>query len=348
MKRNFTNYFILSLIILSFTSFIQSGAFSIEAQEEAIDPWHFIALGDSRNWYENESNPFREAVIDDVVENNPNMEFILHTGDMTLAGGEQNEWDIYYEDIDSAVQNDVQFYYSVGNHETYTYRFENGSYGPVQSNVSTYMANVEMLGNERYYSFDFNQIHFIVINTEEFWDSDDYFFDITTAQHDWIINDLTNNNKSFIVALFHRPMYSIRSTYRVENAEAIRDVLEPIFIEYDVDLVFSGHDHYYYRTTRNDITHVVTGGSGAPLYDPEKTGQAIEGDVYFEKYHYVNVSVSEDVIKFETLTYSGDNIDSPTIEDSFEIDLNETAKTSYFPLLISLAALAILIRVKKK
>ena len=346
MKRKLTNYAFLLLIALSITSLTQSGAFVIEAQTETFEPWHFIALGDSRNWYENESNPFREAVIDDVVENNPNMEFILHEGDMTLAGGEQNEWDIYYEDIDSAVQNDVQFYYAVGNHETYTYRLENGSYGPAQSNVSTYMANVEMLGNERYYSFNHNQIHFIVINTEEFWDNDDYFFDITTAQYDWIINDLANNDKPFTIALFHRPCYSIRSNYRVENAEAIASVLEPIFIEYGVNLAFSGHDHYYYRTTRNDITHVVTGGAGAPLYVPEKTGLAIEGDVYFAKYHYVNVSVTEDTIKLETLTYSGDNIDSPTIQDSFEINLNETDKTVFFPIFISVIVITLFRRRK--
>ncbi len=340
MRKKITSYTFLILLTLSFLSFIQSEAFSVEAQDEEIDPWYFIALGDSRNWYENESNPIREAVMDDVVENNPNMEFILHSGDMVLSGGEQSEWDRYYEDIDSAVENDVQFYYAVGNHERYTYRLPDGSYGPIQENCSTYMANVELPGNERYYSFDFNQIHFIVINTEEDWDDDDYFFDITTEQENWIIDDLANNNKNFTIALFHRPMYSIRSTYRVENAEAIREVLEPIFIEYDVDLVFNGHDHYYYRTTRNDITTVVTGGAGAPLYDPEKTGQAIEGDVYFDKYHYVNVSVTNDKITLTTFAYNGDVISSPTIEDSFEIDLNAD-KTTFFPIFISVIIIAI-------
>ncbi|MCG3219837.1 MAG: metallophosphoesterase, partial [Candidatus Heimdallarchaeota archaeon] len=221
---------------------------------------------------------------------------------------------------------------------------ENGSYGPVQSNVSTYMANVEMPGNERYYSFNHSQIHFIVINTEEFWDDDDYFFDITTAQYDWIIDDLANNDKPFTIALFHRPCYSIRSNYRVLNAKEIAKVLEPIFIEYGVYLTFSGHDHYYYRTTRNDITHVVTGGAGAPLYVPERTDQVIEGDVYFAKYHYVNVSVTDDTIKLETFAYAGDNIVSPTITDTFEISLNVTEETIFFPIFISVIIISLLRR----
>ena len=344
MRSKISNYIIIILITLSFTSFIQSGALVVEAQEEIFNPWYFIALGDSRNWHENESNPFREAIIDDVVENNPNMDFILHSGDMVLSGGEQSEWDRYYEDIDSAVENNVTFYYAVGNHERYTYRLEDGSYGPIQTNCSTYMANVELPGNERYYSFDHNQIHFIVINTEEDWDDDNYFFDITTAQYDWIIDDLENNDKSFIVAMFHRPCYSIRSNYRVENANEIRKVLEPIFIDYGVDLVFSGHDHYYYRTTRNGITHVVTGGSGAPLYNPERSDKAIEGDVYFDKYHYVNVSVSEEEIKLESLAYAGDNIESPSILDTYKLDQSETEKTVFFPIFISIIMITFLKR----
>ena len=30
--------------------------------------------------------------------------------------------------------------------------------------------------------------------------------------------------------------------------------------------MFQGHDHLYYRTIRDGITYIVTGGGGAPLY----------------------------------------------------------------------------------
>ena len=209
------------------------------------------------------------------------------------------------------------------------------------------MANVELPGNERYYSFDYNQIHFIVINTEEDWDDDDYFFDITTEQKNWIIDDLANDDSNFTIAMFHRPMYSVRSNYRIEDAEAIREVLEPIFIEYDVDLVFSGHDHYYYRTTREGITHVVTGGAGAPLYDPERTDVAIEGDVYFDKYHYVNVSVTNEEVILATLAYDGAVISSPTVRDTFEINLIETDKTIFFPIFVSVIGISLIKRRRK-
>ncbi|MHA1200602.1 MAG: metallophosphoesterase family protein, partial [Candidatus Heimdallarchaeaceae archaeon] len=189
---------------------------------------------------------------------------------------------------------------------------------------STYLANVEMPGNERFYSFDFNQIHFIIINTEEYWTHpDDYEYEITTEQYNWIINDLENNSKSFTIAMYHRPSYSVRSSSRNYQAGVIREVLEPILIEYEVDLVFSGHDHYYYKTTRNDIVHVVTGGSGAPLYTPTATEYAIAGDKYFAEYHYCNVSVAEDKLTITVLKYDG-TLENTSVEDVIELSLLET------------------------
>ncbi|MFX1506112.1 MAG: metallophosphoesterase, partial [Promethearchaeota archaeon] len=110
--------------------------------------WYFLALGDTRNWGENDSNPVRAALTNSLVENNPNLEFILHSGDMVNRGGEQADWDRYYEDIENATINNIDFYYAVGNHEYYTYNLPDGSYGPPDEDLSCYLANVELPGNE--------------------------------------------------------------------------------------------------------------------------------------------------------------------------------------------------------
>lgn len=343
-KKIQTLTFILLFLFSVIPTISNLGTTIAKAEEETFEPWQFIAMGDGRNWEENSTNEVREKVIDSIVENNPNLEFILHSGDMVQSGGEQDDWDRYYEDIDIAVQNDVQFYYAVGNHEIYTYRLPDDSYGPEDSDFSTYMENVEMPGNERYYSFDFNQIHFIVINTEEVWNSRDYEFDITPEQENWIISDLEANEKEFIIAMFHRPAYSVRNQYRVEDAAEIRKVLEPIFIEYGVDLCFSGHDHYYYRTIRKDITYVVTGGAGAPLYTPSSTEYAIDGDVYFAKYHYINVTVTDDNIKLDCISFYNDIV-TTKISDTFEIEIK---KASYEFIIPTLVGLIVIVYWRKK
>jgi hypothetical protein len=43
--------------------------------------------------------------------------------------------------------------------------------------------------------------------------------------------------------------------------------LVPLFEQYGVDAVFSGHSHAYERYAYNGIQYIVTGGGGAPLYD---------------------------------------------------------------------------------
>ncbi|MCE7741967.1 MAG: hypothetical protein GOP50_05870, partial [Candidatus Heimdallarchaeota archaeon] len=232
MKKKLTTLMFLIIFLVSSSIQTNSNVVQIEA-DDSYAPWHFIAFGDSRNWDENITNEIRKSVFEDVMLSNPNLEFILHSGDMAYNGGEQDDWNRYYEDIDLLVQNDIQFYYAVGNHEMYTYRFPNGTYGPLDMDFSTYMANVEMPGNERFYSFDFNQIHFIIINTEEYWTHpDDYEYEITPEQYSWIIDDLESNNKSFTIAMFHRPSYSVRSESRNQDSRVIRAVLEPILIDY--------------------------------------------------------------------------------------------------------------------
>ncbi|MFX1508583.1 MAG: metallophosphoesterase family protein, partial [Promethearchaeota archaeon] len=197
-----------------------------------------------------------------------------------------------------------------------------GSYGPPDEDLSCYLANVELPGNEIYYSFDYNnQIHFVFINSDEISDEN---------QMSWLINDLETNTLDFVSLVLHRPVYSVRDSSRVAAAQSIRAVIEPILIEYDVDVVFAGHDHYYYRTLRNGVFHIVTGAGGAPLASNNDLSEWQEGDIFFSKYHYCNISVTQSdenmVIKVEMLIF--DEIEgTTTLGDSFEISSMEATMT---------------------
>ena len=79
--------------------------------------WNFVVLGDGRQqlgfWnsttnhysHDNTSNPIRRDLINNIVEENPNLEFIIHTGDIVASGAEQDDWDRYYEDIENVTKN---------------------------------------------------------------------------------------------------------------------------------------------------------------------------------------------------------------------------------------------------
>lgn len=99
-----------------------------------------------------------------------------------------------------------------------------------------------------YYSYDINDVHFISLNSEVEFDS---FFDAEykTNMIQWLVNDLKSTNKKWRIAYMHRPMYCsmINPDDCIKDSEKLRILFEEIFIEYNVDLVLTGHRHNYER-----------------------------------------------------------------------------------------------------
>ena len=47
----------------------------------------------------------------------------------------------------------------------------------------------------------------------------------------------------------------------------VREKWVPLFEQYKVDVVISGHSHVYQRGRKNDVTYIISGGAGAELED---------------------------------------------------------------------------------
>lgn len=75
-----------------------------------------------------------------------------------------------------------------------------------------------------------------------------------------------------IVVILHRPVFS---TYWSE-ASAVH---APLFTQYGVDFVFTGHVHAYDRIKRDGVIYITTGGAGGKLYQGQR-------------HHYVLITVS--------------------------------------------------------
>jgi hypothetical protein len=99
-------------------------------------------------------------------------------------------------------------------------------------------------GTEKYYSFDYGNIHFVCL------DSMTSNRAVSGAMLTWVQNDLLQNSQPWTVAFWHHPPYtrgSHNSDYETQLAEMRQNVL-PILESYDVDLVLSGHSHSYERS----------------------------------------------------------------------------------------------------
>jgi hypothetical protein len=99
-------------------------------------------------------------------------------------------------------------------------------------------------GTEAYYSFDYANIHFIVL------DSFDTMIHNWDTMLDWLQNDLGATESHWIIAYWHHPPYS-KGSHDSDLSSLqtrIRTDFVPVLEAGGVDLVLSGHSHSYERS----------------------------------------------------------------------------------------------------
>jgi predicted phosphodiesterase len=133
----------------------------------------------------------------------------------------------------------------------------------------------------------------------------------TPDQMTWIENELKTSTDNWKIAVFHHPLYA---SGMHGSDLALRDKLEPLFVQYNVSVVLTGHEHFYERIKpQKDITYFVC-GSGGQLrkgdIDP-RTGLTAKG--FDTDRAFMEVEINGDVMYFNAIASSGAVIDSGTI-----------------------------------
>jgi hypothetical protein len=106
-------------------------------------------------------------------------------------------------------------------------------------------------GTEAYYSFDYANIHFVVL------DSHDTDRSPGGAMASWLAADLASTAQDWIIAYWHQPPYSKGghdSDTELRMVE-MRENIVPILDDHGVDLTFAGHSHNYERSYLIDGTY---------------------------------------------------------------------------------------------
>ncbi len=240
-------------------------------------PFTFTVFGDNRTSStspdaEDEANAL--AVINQMMAQEP--AFAFHTGDIVKYGDDEYLWQWYW-DVAKHFFAENAVFFTPGNHED------------LNDSGSLYYHYMNLPKNnpdstEGYYSFDLGNSHFIGLNCTD----DDMDYNVGSAQYQWLEADLAaNESKDFIFVFFHFPLYSTGSH---GSTDWLAEAWEPLFQQYGVDIVFSGHDHSYERTIPiGCVTYVVTGGAGAPLYS--QSDNASWSVLYEKTRHFVRVDV---------------------------------------------------------
>jgi predicted phosphodiesterase len=149
----------------------------------------------------------------------------------------------------------IPFFYCPGNHEGWNAVSQTFTISPVSPS-----------GVEDYYSFDYGDYHFLSINNYV-----DY--SAGSQQYNFIQNDLSTTNKRWKIVYCHQPPYCAGGH---GNDSLMISISENLFVTNNVDLVFSGHSHFYQHNKVGNIHYMVIGCSGAPLYQPDTASYVVK------------------------------------------------------------------------
>jgi predicted phosphodiesterase len=218
-------------------------------------------------------------------------EFAIMLGDNLYGSEDKGDYESKFErPYKPLLDAGVKFYAALGNHDDPAQRL----YKPFNMN------------GERYYSFKpslLGGVRFFVIDSNY----------VDQKQLDWLEKELASSGSGWKIAYFHHPIYS--SGGRHGSDLVLRGQLEPIFVKHGVNVVFTGHEHFYERIKpQKGITYIVS-GAAAKLRrgDIEKSNLTAKG--YDQGYTFMIAEIDGDELHFQTITERGQTIDSGTIHN---------------------------------
>lgn len=195
----------------------------------------------------------------------------------------KNKFELPYKAL---LDRGVKFYASLGNHDTSNQRF----YAPFNMN------------GEEYYRLERNGVSMYALNSNY----------LDKKQLDWFTEQLAKDPNKWRIAFFHHPPYS--SGGRHGSDEDVRTVLHPLFVRSGLDIVFTGHDHFYERVKPQDgITYFVAGAAGKIRRGDLKDRSAITAKGFDSDLSFMLVEFTDDEMHFQVISKAGATVDSGVI-----------------------------------
>jgi len=269
---------------------------------DAATPFTFVVFGDTRSRHD-----IHRRIVEALMAHKP--AFVINTGDLVSDGRRMSDWEPFF-DINRELMRNTPYYPVLGNHE----------------NDSPHYFNFFALpGDERNYTFDWGAAHFICLDLEgpeiyrpHAFPYGEVLRGQTREQYlkqvmQFLREDLDEHaDAPFIFVVFHYPPYSAKAS-RQEGAEEVRDLLGSVLATHRVTAVLNGHDHYYMRAEADGVTYVVTGGGGAPLYEPD--APIAEAVKIAKVEHFVRVDIQPPAQDMPGLaTFTAYDIDGQVID----------------------------------
>jgi len=213
--------------------------------------------------------------------------FVVMVGDNIYGGNSARDYDrkfaLPYKPL---LDDGIKFYAALGNHDDPSERY----YKPFNMN------------GERYYTFKpADGVRFFAL----------YSNYMDEKQLKWLDDQLATSGSEWKIAFFHHPPYSSGETHGSD--EALRTQLEPRFVKAGVNVVLTGHEHFYERVKpQKGIAYFIT-GSSAKLREGNIAPTELTAKGFDSGYTFMIVEVVGDDMYYQAITDTGKTIDSGTV-----------------------------------
>ena len=230
-----------------------------------------------------------------------NFDFVIMLGDNIYGGHRPSDYRHKFEEPYHALLDaGVKFYASLGNHDD-----PNGErlYKPFN------------MGGQRYYSFKKGDVEFFALDSNY----------MDPAQLQWLRQDLQNSKAKWKIAYFHHPLFN---DGRVHGPDLdLRSRLTPLFREFGMNVVMSGHEHSYERLKPQEGIFYFVVGDSAKLIPHDFNGngdleKGFDGDRAF-----MLVEIDGDKLYFQTIARRWQTVDFGVLQRQQSMPAVKSAST---------------------
>jgi hypothetical protein len=214
-------------------------------------------------------------------------EFVIMLGDNIYGGKTPLDFQRKFEEPYSKLLNaGVKFYASIGNHDDPNERL----YKPFN------------MDGKRYYTFKRGNAQFFALDSNY----------MDPQQLAWLGQQLQQSTSTWKICYFHHPLYSDGRAHGPDVD--LRKLLEPVFVRNGVQVVFSGHEHFYERLQpQHGINYFILGNSGElRLNNLRRSAEMAKG--YDRDRGFELVEIDGNEMHFQTISRTGATIDSGLLE----------------------------------
>lgn len=211
-------------------------------------------------------------------------DFVIMLGDNIYGGSGPKDYEKKFEvPYKPLLGAGVKFYASLGNHD----------------NPNERLYKLFNMNGANYYTFKKGNVRFFVLDSNY----------MDPKQLAWLEEQLHDaGDKDWKICYFHHPLYSSGKTHG--SSVELRSLIEPMFIKYGVDAVFSGHDHVYERVHPQKGIYYFTEGSSGQLRNGDLAKTAITEKGFDDDRTFMLVEIAGDQMYFQTLSRGGTEVDS--------------------------------------